>query len=85
MRAVVAAFFSAYPHPLDDTALSRVLAPILSSAKSANASVRADAVALFRALAPAAAPRSEDLLTPLRTGKTSGAEHRAARARSRAA
>ncbi|GAA6024607.1 hypothetical protein JCM11491_006044 [Sporobolomyces phaffii] len=81
--AVLAAFVSSLdPSITAEPALRAKLAPsIVSQTKSASASTRASAVQLFAALFSAGEesdllPVAEQILTPLKTGKTTSPDHR---------
>ncbi|KZV97501.1 ARM repeat-containing protein [Exidia glandulosa HHB12029] len=75
--ALVADFFVAYPGALDPPVHARLFTPVMNCAKSANAQVRSDAVRLFSVLPPSESAR-EEIVAVLKSGKTGGAEHRAA-------
>lgn len=81
---VVAAFFSAISlaDKTSPALLSRLIPPLLSSAKAVSPSTRSAALHLFTVLFSSAdtatlAPLLEQVSTPLKTAKTSSPDHRA--------
>jgi hypothetical protein len=80
---VISDFFRAYSAPLDEETFRRLFAPVLSAAKSSNPLVRSGCIALFSTISPTVASNEalgkyvvEELLTPPKTGKTTGPDHR---------
>ena len=78
----VTKFYAAYPHPLDEASFKKAVTQAVSSSKSANATVRADSVLLFKAILDSNKTLSATALTELlalpKTGKTTGPDHRVA-------
>ena len=83
----VAQFFSAYSHPFPEDAFHRLLAQIISSAKSTNPIVRTNSVALFKVLIERhdsadthnlSCAAVTELVNLPKTGKSSGPDHRIA-------
>jgi hypothetical protein len=80
---VISDFFKAYSASLDEETFKKLLAPVLSAAKSSNPLVRSGCIALFNTIAPATklndalgAHTVTELLALPKTGKTTGPEHR---------
>ena len=78
-------FFRAYPSPLRQAALKRILTPILNCSKSSNAVVRSNAIELFKIIVSKHGEKREDLqgtvvevLSLPKAGKTTGPDHRVA-------
>jgi hypothetical protein len=77
-------FFEAYKHPLDSDTFHRLLTPILTSAKSANALARAGSVGLFKILIEKNPTdlnvelAVNELLALPKARKTAGPDHRTA-------
>lgn len=87
LPTAVAQFFSAYQHPLSLSPFQKLLAQIISSAKSSNVAVRTNSVELFKVLIKHADPSDSnnlarvavpDLVALPKTGKSAGPEHRVA-------
>ncbi|KAI5995298.1 armadillo-type protein [Pisolithus orientalis] len=75
-------FFLAYSHPLDIAIFKKLLTSCLSSAKSSNATARANTSALFKVLvnkvpADALGSAVPEILALPQAGKTTGPDHRA--------
>jgi len=83
-RAAIIKFYSAYKQPILTEEYYRLLTPVLSCAKSTNATVRSGAIRLFRAISqgvsgvPDSKPTVELILAPSLGGKSNGADHRQA-------
>lgn len=80
-------FFQAYSHPLETDDFQRLLAQIISNAKSSNSQTRASTVQLFETITTSSRSRNVDglafvavseLLNLPKTGKSSGPDHRVA-------
>jgi Generalcontrol nonderepressible 1 (Gcn1) N-terminal len=77
-------FYISYKHPLTFEELKRLSTPILSSTKSTNASVRAEAINLFESILSREFAEDdtkqviESILSPVITGKSAGPDHRQA-------
>src|SRR5882762_10726146 len=77
-------FFEAYPHPLDSDTFRRLLASIVSNAKSTNHFARLGSVKLFKVLIEKYSINTDvelamnELLTLPKARKTAGPDHRTA-------
>lgn len=75
-------FYAAYPHQLDEASFKKAVTQAVNSSKSANATVRADSVLLFKAILENNKALSEAALSELlalpKTGKSAGPDHRVA-------
>ncbi|KAG1831619.1 armadillo-type protein [Suillus variegatus] len=80
--SVIADFLLAYSHNLDSVTFKKLLTASLNSAKSSNPAVRTNATGLFKVLISkgidsiSVGAALTDVLTPPKTGKTTGPEHR---------
>lgn len=78
----VTKFFSTYNQPLDETSFKKVVTQAINSSKSANASVRSNAIDFFKTVLKRNEPLAEtalgELLALPKTGKTAGPDHRIA-------
>ncbi|KAF9561868.1 ARM repeat-containing protein [Agrocybe pediades] len=83
----VAQFFSAYKQPLAVESFQRLLAQIISCAKSSNAEIRSNSIRLFKTLVALSDPSdahnlariaAPEILNLPKTGKSAGPDHRVA-------
>ncbi|KAI4909720.1 hypothetical protein J4E85_011542 [Alternaria conjuncta] len=84
LNDIVSPMFLALPESMDlsDVLLGNMLKPLLSNVKSSNAAIRAGALRTFKALASRSKDDAkidkvaDEVLTPLRQGKVSGADQK---------
>lgn len=83
-QTAIIKFYSTYKQPVSTEEYYRLLTPVLSCAKSTNATVRSGAIHLFRAISqgtsgvPDPKRAVELILAPSLSGKSNGADHRQA-------